>query len=176
MRRRCVTADGLRTPDEPRIHGDGGTVVSEVRLVVFVDEVLVEQAHVAVAQLFAEHLFDALGQQTTVETNEALLGQLADEGSDVLVLHVRVGIEFRTLCGIGCLDVVHHEVQTALRVAILGVLMTIQHVCFGYLIVSLCHQSNLHLILDLFYGSLITYSQVRQDVCERFLGRKCTNC
>ena len=58
----------------------------------------------------------------------------------------------------------------------LRVLMAVQHVRFRYLIVSLCHKRNLHLVLDLFYGCIVMYSQVREDGRQRLLGRKCTNC
>ena len=158
MRRRSVTADGLGTADEPRVHGDRSAVVGEVGLVVLVDEVLVEQLHVTVAEFFAEHRFDTLGKQTTVETDEALLGQLADEGSDILMLHVGVGIEFRTFGCIGCLNIVHHEVQTTLRLAVLGVSLAIEDEGFGYLIVSLRHERHLHLVLDLLDRQLVMYS------------------
>ena len=105
-----------------------------------------------------------------------MLRKFTDQGRDVLVLHVSVCVELTTLCGVGCLHVIHHEVQTALRVAILGVLMAIEHVCFRNLIISLCHQRNLHLVLDLLYGHIVMYSQVREDGRQRLLGRKCPYC
>ncbi len=135
---------------------------------------LIQEIHVLVAQLLAKHLFDALSQQTAVQSDKALLRQLTDQRSDVLVFHVGVGVELTALRRVARLHVVHHEVQTTLRVAILVVLMTIQHVCLCHLIVALGHQRNLHLILNLFYGCFVTYSQVRQDTTERLLGSKCT--
>ena len=176
VRRSCVTADTLRSADEPRIHRDRSTVVSQVRLIVLVDEMLIEQAHVTVAQLFAEHLFDTLGQQTTVQTNETLFRQLADKRRNVLVLHVRVRVKLRTFCGIARLHIIHHKVQTTLRVAVLRVLMAIQHVCFRYLVITFCHKCYLYLVLNLLHGSVVMNSQMREDGCHRFIGRKCTYC
>ena len=133
---------------------------------------LVQQTHVLVAQLLAVHLFDALGQQTAVQTDEALLRQLADQRSDVLVLYVRVRIEFRTLCCVTCLNVVHHEIQTLLGLTVLGVTLTIEDERLRYLVVSLCHQRHFYLVLDLLNGLSVTYSEVRQDRTQCLFGSK----
>ena len=137
---------------------------------------LVEKTHIAVRKLFAEHLFDSLGQQTAVQTDEALLRQLANQSSDILMLNIRVGIEFRTLGGIGCLHIIHHKIQTTLRVAILRVLMAVKHICFSYLIISFSHERNLHLVLNLLNGCVVMNSEMRKDGGECLFRRKCSNC
>ena len=124
---------------------------------------LIEQVHVLVAELLTEHLFDTLGEQTAVQTNEALFRKFTDQGRDVLVLHVSIGIELRTLGSIGSLHVVHHEIQTTLGLAILGVTLTIEDERFRYLIISLRHECNLYLVLDILNGQIVMYSQVRKD-------------
>ena len=176
MRRRSIAADGFGTTDEPRIHGDRGAIVSEVGLVVLVDEMLVEEAHIPIGELFAEHLFDALGEETAVETDESLLRQLTDKSSDVLMLHIRVRIKFRSLRRIGSLHIVHHEIETTLRVAVLGVLMAIKHICFSHLIITLRHKRDLHLVLDILNAHDVMNPQMRKERSQRFLRRKCTNC
>ena len=119
---------------------------------------LVQQTHVLVAQLLAVHLFDALGQQTAVQTDEALFRQLADQRSDVLVLYVRVRVKFRTLCCITCLNVVHHEIQSLLSLTILRMTLAIEDERLRYLVVSLCHQRHLYLVLDLLNGLSVMYA------------------
>ena len=133
---------------------------------------LVQQTHVLVAQLLAVHLFDALGQQTAVQTDEALLRQLADQRSDVLVLYVRVRVKFRTLCCVTCLHIVHHEIQTLLGLTVLGVTLTIEDERFRHLIITLRHQRHLYLVLDLLYGLFVTYSEVRKNRTQCLFGSK----
>ena len=174
MGRRCITTNGLGTADEPGVHGDGCAVVSEVGLVVLVDEVLVEQVHVPIRELFTVHLFDTLGEQTTVETNESLLGKFANKGCDVLVLYVGIGVEFRTFGCVGRLDIVHHKVQTTLGLTILRVSLAIKDESFGYLVVTFCHEGHFDLVLDLLDCLSVTHTKVREDSTQCLFRSKCT--
>ncbi len=90
---RGVAADGRGAADEPWVHGDGGAVGGDGGLVVLVDEVVVEQVDVLVCKVLAEHLLDAVGKQTTVQTDEVGLGKFADEGCDVFVFYVCVCVK-----------------------------------------------------------------------------------
>ena len=63
---RRVTANGHGAADEPRIHGDGSTVVGQRSLVVRIYKVVGQLVNVFIGQLLAVHLFDAVGQQATV--------------------------------------------------------------------------------------------------------------
>lgn len=64
------------------------------RLVVLVDEVLLEQVQVFVRQFLAVHLLDAVGQQAAVQADE-VCWQLADQRGDVLIFDVGVGVVLR---------------------------------------------------------------------------------
>ena len=112
-RGRRVAADRSRAADEPGVHSDGRTVIGEAGLVVLVDEVRVEQFEIAVGELLAVHLLDAVGEQAAVQADEVALGQLSDEGCDVLVLDVGVGVELRTGGGVGSFAVVGEELHLA---------------------------------------------------------------
>ena len=61
---------------------------------------VLEQVDVAVGQFLAIHLLDLVAQEAAVEADESLLGQFADEGGDVLVLHVGVGVIFEPVAGL----------------------------------------------------------------------------
>ena len=51
---------------------------------------------VLVGEGLAVHLLDTVGKQPAVQADEVRLGQLADERSDVLVLHVGISVVLRT--------------------------------------------------------------------------------
>ena len=176
LRRRGVAADGNGTTDEPGVHGDGGAVVSQVRLVVLVDEMLVQQRDVLVCQFASVHLLDLLGQQASVQTDEALLGQLADKRCDVLVLHIGIGVVLTTLGGIRGLAVVHQELQASLCLAIFAMPIAVEHIGFCHLVIPLRHQGHLYLVLHLLYADAVMNPQVRQNRAQYLLGRKRISC
>ena len=111
VRSGCITTNSFCSLEQPRIHRDRRTIVSQAGLIVFVDKVLLEQGDVLVSQFFAEHLLDTVGEQTTVETDIAGLRQFADKGSDVLLLDVSVSVVFTSCSGIRCTAVVDEEVE-----------------------------------------------------------------
>ena len=57
-----VTADGLRTVEQPRIHCDGSAVVGERSFVVLVDIVVIEEVEIAIGCLFSVHLFEFVAE------------------------------------------------------------------------------------------------------------------
>ena len=67
---------------------------------------ILEQVDVAVGQFLAKHVFDTIAEQAAVYADKALLGEFADEGSNVLVLYIGIGIVFRTCCRVGRVAVV----------------------------------------------------------------------
>ncbi len=152
---RRVAADACGATQQPRVHRDGGAVVGQRCLVVLVDEVVRQQVDVAVAHLFAVHLFDSVGEQAAVEADEAALRQFADKGSDVLVFHVGVGVELGTCSGVGSHHIVAKEVQLFHRLAVLGVLLTVEDEALGHIVVALLHQRHLNLVLNLLDGDAI---------------------
>ena len=149
-RRRGVAAQGDGTLEQPRIHRDAGAVVGQAGLVVLVDVVLVEQVKVAVRQFLAVHLADAVGQQAAVEPDEAGLGQFADEGGDVLLLDVGVGVVLAAGGRVRGRAVVDQEVQAVADFAVFGVVLPVEHVGFRHGEVALAHQRDFHLVLDFF--------------------------
>ena len=112
----------------------------------------VEQFEVTVGDFFAVHLLQPVGQQAAVETDEVLLGQLADERGDVLVLDVGVGVVFRAGGGVLGLAVVHQELQLVAHFAVFGMFLPVDDVGFGHLVVAFGHQRRLDLVLNLFDG------------------------
>ena len=111
MRSCCITTNRFCTFEQPRIHRDRRTVVSEAGLVVLIDEVLLKKRDILVCELFAEHLLDTVGEQTTVETDITCLWQFADKGGDVLLLDVGISIVLTACSGIGSAAVVDEEVK-----------------------------------------------------------------
>ena len=152
---RGVAADAGGAAEEPRVHSDGGAVVGQRRLVVLVDEVVRQQVDIAVAHLFAVHLLDTVGEEAAVEADEAALRQLADEGGDIFVLHVGVGVELGTRGGIGGHHIVAQEAQLLHRLAVLGMLLAVEDEALGHVVVALLHQGYLHLVLYLLDGDAV---------------------
>ena len=159
-----VAADAHGAAEQPGIHRDGGAVVGQRGLVVLVDEVVGEEVDIAVGQLFAVHLFDAVGQQTAVQADEVALGKLADEGGDVLVLDIGVGIVFRTGGGIGGIDIVGEELEFFHGLAVLGVLLAIEYEVFGNGIITFLHKGHLDLVLYLLDGDAVVDVQSGENL------------
>ena len=169
-RPRRVAADRGRAAQQPRIHRDRGAVVGQRRLVVLVDEMAVEQFEVTVGDFFAVHLLQPVGQQAAVETDEVLLGQLADERGDILVLDVGVGVVFRAGGGVLGLAVVHQELQLVAHFAVFGMFLPVDDVGFGHLVVAFGHQRRLDLVLNLFDGRAVRDADASQNLGEHLVG------
>ena len=168
-RGRRVAADGLRAAQQPRIHRDRGAVVGQRRLVVLVDEVVVEQLQIAVRELLAVHLLQAVGQQAPVQADEVLLGQLADQGGDVLVLDVGVGVEFRARRRVFRFAVVQQEPQLVAHFAVFEVALAVEHEGFGHSVVLLGHERRFDLILNLLDGHPVGDADAAQDARHHLL-------
>ena len=169
-RSRRVSTDGTEPFEEPGVHCDGGAVVCEARLVVLVDEVLVKQAQVLVGQLLAVHFLQPLGEHSAVEADEALLGQLADERGDVLLLHVGVGVELAACGCVGRVAIINKEGKFVEHLAVFGVLLAVEHERLGYGKVLLSHQGYFYLILNLFHAHAVGYVDAAKDVGQLLLG------
>ena len=124
----------------------------------------VEQFEVTVGDFFAVHLLQPVGQQAAVETDEVLLGQLADERGDVLVLDVGVGVVFRAGGGVLGLAVVHQELQLVAHFAVFGMFLPVDDVGFGHLVVAFGHQRRLDLVLNLFDGRAVRDADASQNL------------
>ncbi len=125
---------------------------------------------VLVGQLLAVHLLDAVGQQTPVEPDEVLLGKLADEGGDVLVLDVGIGVVLRSGGGIRSIAVRSEEIELLARLPILGMLLPVEDVALGHGETALGHQSHLHLVLDLLDGHAVGNMDAAQDSRQIVVG------
>ncbi len=169
-RPRRVAAHRQRTAQQPRIHRYGGAVVGHGRLVVLVDEVVVEQIHISVRQLLAVHGFETVGQQAAVEADEVLLGQLADERGYVLVLDIGVGVVLRAAGGVRRIAVVYQKVEFLAVVALLGVLLAVEHVALGHGVVTLGHERDLDLILNLLDAHAVRDVHAAEDLRQVLVG------
>ena len=72
---------------------------------------VVEQVEVTVSSFLAVHVFEAVAEQTAVQTNEIAFGKFTDEGSQVFVFYIGVCIKLRTASGICCVAVIHQETE-----------------------------------------------------------------
>ena len=88
-------------------------------------------------------------------SDEVLLGQLADERGDVLVLDVGVGVVLRARRGVRGVAVVGQEAQLLALLALLGVLLAVEHVALRHGEVALGHEGYLHLVLNLLDGHAV---------------------
>ena len=125
-----------------------------------------EQIHVAVAQLLAVHLLDAVSEQAAVQADETLLGQLADECGYVLVLHIGVGVVFGAGGGIGGVAVVHEEAHLVGRFAVVLVLLAVEHESLGHLKMAFGHECHLHLVLDVLHAHTVAEAQPLHDAVQ----------
>ena len=159
-RRGGVAADALGAADEPGVHRDARAVVGQARLVVLIDEVVLQQVKVAVGQLLAVELLDAVAEQTAVEAYEVRLRQLADKGGDVLVLHVGVGVILGARGRVGSLTIVDEELELVSHLAVLEMALAVEHKRFGSLVVLLLHKRHFHLVLDVLHAHAVAEAQV----------------
>ena len=114
-----------------------------------------QQVEVAVGQFFAIHLLDAVSQQTAVEADETALRQFANQGRNVLVLHVGVCVVFAACGGVGRIDIVGQEAQLLHCLAVLCMLLAVEDKTLGNAVIALLHQGLLHLVLYLFDGNTV---------------------
>ena len=119
---------------------------------------------ILVGQLLAIHLLDAVGQQATVQADEVRLGQLADERGYVLVFHVGIGIVLRSGGGIHAVAVLREELQLLQCLAVLAVLLAIEHERFCHFEMALAHQRFLHLILNVLHLDIVFNIQVAENL------------
>ncbi len=108
-----------------------------------------QQLHVFVRKLLAVELLDAVGQQATVQPDEVLFGQFADERRDVFVLDVGIRIVFRAGRRIRGVAVVDQKIEFFAVFAVFGVLLPVEHVAFRYGEVVFGHKRHLDLVLNL---------------------------
>ena len=84
---------------------------------------VVEQIEVAVGKFLAKDRLDAVGQKAAVDADKNRLGQFADEGGDVFLLHIGVGVILRASGGIRGVDIVAQEVDFLADFAVFGVFL-----------------------------------------------------
>ena len=72
---------------------------------------VVEQVEVTVSSFLAIHLFEAVAEQTAVQTNEIAFGKFTDEGSQIFVLYIGIRVELRTSGCICCVAVIHQKAE-----------------------------------------------------------------
>jgi len=101
-----------------------------------------------------------------VQADEALLGNLADEGGDILVFHIGIGVKLRSRGGVGGVAVVDEEAQLVGRLAVVLMALAVEHEGFGGLEMTLAHQGYFHLVLDVFNAHAVAEFQVVDDVLK----------
>ena len=133
---------------------------------------LFEQCHIFVRQLLAEHFLNAVGQHTAIQPDIVRLGQLADEGSDILPLHIGIRVILAACSRIAGVAVVHQEIQLVHRLAVFGMTIAIDHIVFSHLIIPLCHQCHLYLVLYLLHTDSVMNTQARNNCRHSLFGCK----
>ena len=128
---------------------------------------VVKFVYIFISKSLAVHLLDTVGEQATVQANEARLRELADERSDVLVLHVGIGIVLRACGCVRCMTIVGKELEFFERLAILRVKLTIYDERLSHLEVALTHQSLLHLVLNILHRDAIKNINVADNLRYR---------
>ena len=110
---------------------------------------------ILISQLLAIHLLDTVCKQLAVETDKARFGKFTYQRSDILVLHIGIGIILGTRRSIGSFQIVGHKAHTLQRLAIFGMLLAIEHKRFGHLVVALRHERLLYLVLNILHLDII---------------------
>ena len=119
---------------------------------------------VFIGQFLAVHLFDTVGEQTTVQTDEVRLGQLAYQRGNVLVLHVGIGIVLGSRSGIDGVGVLGEEHHLLKCVAIFRMCLAIEDERLGHVVEALAHQGFLYLILDVLDGNVVVNVQMAKNL------------
>ena len=86
-----------------------------------------KQVDILLRHLLSVHFLYAVGEKATVQAYEVRLGKLADEGGDILVLNIGIGVVLGAGCGIGSLAIVSQKLQLVHRLAVFGVTLAIEH-------------------------------------------------
>ena len=123
--------------------------------------------NILISQLLAIHFLDTVSKQTTVQTNKVRLRQLADERSNVLMLHVGIGIILRACGRVGSIAVVGEELQLAQGLTVFAVLLAIEHERLGHLVEAFAHESLLHLVLNVLHLYVVTYIKMAYNLGYR---------
>ena len=166
--RSCGVAAYARcAADEPWVHRDRSTIVSERGFVVLIYKVVVKLVYVFISKSLAVHLLDTVGEQATVQADEARLREFADERSDVLVLHVGIGIVLRACGCVRCVTIVGKELEFFECLAILRVKLSIYDERLSHLEVALTHKSLLHLVLDILHRDAVKNINVADNLRYR---------
>ena len=152
---RRVATNAGGAGEQPGVHRYAGAIICERSLVVLINKMVSQQVNISVGCLFAIEEFDAVGKETAVETDKVAFGKLADKGGNVFVLHVGVGVILATRRSVGGLDIVGEEFEFFHCLAVLGVLLTIEHEAFGDIVEALLHEGDLNLVLDLLDGNTV---------------------
>ena len=97
------------------------------------------------------------------------LGSSPTERSHVLVLHVGIGVELASCRGVRSIAVLHEELQLVAHLPILGMPLAIKHISLGYRVVTLGHERDLHLVLDLLDRDAVGHADPAQDVGDHVL-------
>ena len=145
---RRVAPDGFCAVEQPGIHGDGSTIVCQRSFIVFVDEVIVEQVEITLRSFLAVHFFEAVAEQTAVQTNEIAFGKFTNERSQVLVLYIGIRVELRARGCIRSVAVIHQKTELLQGLAVFGVLVAIDNEGFGSGKETFSHECHFHLVLD----------------------------
>ena len=159
---RGIAPDGAGSPNQPRIHGDGGAVVGQGCFVILVDKMFGEKFNIPVRQLLSVHFLNPVGQQPPVQADKIGFGQLSHQRGDVLVLNIGIRIIFGSAGCIGRITVVGQKLQLLHRLTILGVPLAVKHERFGHLEEALVHQRLLHLVLNILHLDFVVDIQVTQ--------------
>ena len=122
-----------------------------------------EEVDIFLGQLLPVHLLDAVDEQTAVQADESLLRQFADEGRDVLVFDVGIGVKLGAGGGVLGNAVVRKELHLFKCLAVFGMLLAVDDEAFCYFVEAFFHQCRLHLVLDVLYFDVVLNVQIGED-------------
>ena len=129
---------------------------------------VIEEVEIAIGCLFSVHLFELVAEQAAVQTDEIAFGNFADEGGQVFVLHIGVGIELRPGGGVVGVAIVDEETEFLCRFAICCVAVAIDNKRLGGIVVPFFHERHFHLVLNVLHIHSVAEMQMRHDAIERF--------
>ena len=96
-------------------------------------------------------------------------GDMGDIFGDIFGDFFGGGIVFAAGSRIGSVAIIEKKFELVPYFPVFQMFLAIQHICLGNAVIMLCHQGDLHLVLDFFYICPVTDTDTTQHVGDNIL-------
>ena len=130
---------------------------------------VVQHLDILVRQLLAVYLLEAVGEHAAVQTDEFDLGSSPMSVAMFLFSTFGIGVELASCRGVRSIAVLHEELQLVRAPPDPRYAAGDKAYKLGYRVVTLGHERDLHLVLDLLDRDAVGHADPAQDVGDHVL-------